>query len=460
MDYSLLSEAPSKEVEEDSEEEPLMQSSAEFVANYVPPDYLIDGLLQRRYVYSFTGMTGAGKTAIALLIALCVALGSDWAGREVERGRVLVLAGENPDDVRSRWIKLCEAMKVDPTTIDVVFLPFTLHLSETKIRKRIDKEAAKRGPFSLLIVDTSASYYSGDDENDNVQLGNHARMLRTFVNLPGGPTILVTCHPAKNPDMQNLIPRGGGAFLNEVDGNLVAIYDKRTMISEITTHGKWRGPEFNPFSFKMVPAQSEKLVDSKGKKIWTVYAEAISSEQQDAIEQQGHSNQDELLRAMMEQPGLSLNDLAKRLEWMTAVDGRPNKRRVQIEMEALKRNKLVEQRRDGHYTLTKKGGEEIKIASAIQVVKPGAPSDTPKHKVPKKSGRTTKPKAKKSGRRKPLKAVPLMVRRDHKFASKKSPYRRGRTGGTTVGTICKEIAAARAFLHRTTWYDVPVTRTD
>ena len=105
----------------------LMQTSAEFVAGFMPPDYLIDGLLQRRYVYSLTGPTGSGKTAIALLIALHVALGRSLAEREVEKGRVLFFAGENPDDVRSRWIKLCEEMDEDPDMMDVVFMPFTLH---------------------------------------------------------------------------------------------------------------------------------------------------------------------------------------------------------------------------------------------------------------------------------------------------------------------------------------------
>ena len=135
----------------------LMQTSAEFVAGFVPPDYLIDGLLQRRYVYSMTAPTGSGKTAIALRIAAHVALGLPLAGREVEKGRVLFFAGENPDDVRTRWIKLCEEMEQDPDTLDVVFMPFTVDLSAKKIRERINAEAAEHGPFSLLIVDTSAA---------------------------------------------------------------------------------------------------------------------------------------------------------------------------------------------------------------------------------------------------------------------------------------------------------------
>jgi AAA domain/RepB DNA-primase from phage plasmid len=339
----------------------LLQSSAEFVAGFVPPDYLIDGLLQRCFVYSFTAPTGWGKTAVALLIAVHVARGMPLAGREVEQGRVLFFAGENPDDIRTRWIKLCEGLKLDPAKVDVVFMPFTPKLAEKSIRKKIDAEAAERGPFSLLIVDTSAAYYSGNDENDNVQLGNHARMLRTFVNLPGGPTVLVTCHPAKAYDTDNLLPRGGGAFLAEVDGNLVAIKDQRTMVVEVTTHGKFRGPEFAPFAFKLVAGKSEKLVDSKGRSIWTIVARSISNEEQEHIEKQGHTDQDALLRAMLDLPGSSLVELATHLCWYTIEGGRPNKVKVQRMIKALaKGNKLVEQRRDGHYKLTKKGEEEAK----------------------------------------------------------------------------------------------------
>ena len=256
-----------KESEQPLPEHKLFQTSAEFVAAFTPPDYLIDGLLQRRYVYSFTAKTGDGKTAITLLLAACVARGTTLAGREVEKGRVLFFAGENPDDVRSRWIMLCEVLREDPDRMDVVFMPFTLNLSAEAIRTQIDAEAAKAGPFSLLIVDTSASYYSGDDENDNVQLGKHAKMLRTFVNLPGGPTILVTCHPTKNPDMTNLLPRGGGAFLAEVDGNLVAIKDTTTMLVEVTTHGKFRGPDFAPFAFQLMPSTSRSWSIARG--VWS-----------------------------------------------------------------------------------------------------------------------------------------------------------------------------------------------
>jgi hypothetical protein len=364
--------------EEEAGEKPkLMQSSKEFVAGFVPPDYLIDGLLQRRYVYSLTGPTGDGKTAVGMRVAAHVAEGLRLAGKQVEKGRVLFFAGENPDDVRSRWIMLCEAMYLDHDAVDVVFMPFRVDLSEEKIRKQIDSEAAENGPFSLLIVDTSASFYSGDDENDNVKLGKHARMLRTFVDLPGGPTVLVTCHPTKTPNMDNLLPGGGGAFLAEVDGNLVAIKDKAKMLVEISTHGKFRGPEFAPFPFKLVPATSNRLVDSKGRSIWSIYAEPISQAQQEEMESWGMRNQDDLLRALLTNAGGSMSELAELLNWKT-ISGDPHKVRVHRVMMDLLKNKLVEKRRDGHYVLTKTGRTEAEaVGPDVEVEAPVSKATKP-----------------------------------------------------------------------------------
>jgi hypothetical protein len=84
----------------------LLQSSAEFTGSFVPPDPLISGILQRRFIYALTGHTGRGKTAIALLFAAHVALGRRLGDLDVEQGRVLILAGENPTDAKVRWIAL------------------------------------------------------------------------------------------------------------------------------------------------------------------------------------------------------------------------------------------------------------------------------------------------------------------------------------------------------------------
>ncbi|WMT73426.1 AAA family ATPase [Bradyrhizobium sp. Ash2021] len=95
---------------------------------FIPPDYLLDGILQRRFCYSFTARTGTGKTAIMLRIAAHVALGRPLGSRNVERGKVLYFAGENPDDIRMRWIAMSAEMGFDVDTVEVYFIAGTFKI--------------------------------------------------------------------------------------------------------------------------------------------------------------------------------------------------------------------------------------------------------------------------------------------------------------------------------------------
>jgi hypothetical protein len=184
-------------------QKPLIQSSGAFTSNFTPPDYLIDGLLQRRYLYSLTGRTGSGKTAIGLLMAAHIGLGKPIGKYEVDLGRVLYFAGENPDDIRMRWIAMSEQMGFDINTIPVHFIPGTFKISE--LIERIGREVEALGGVQLINVDTSAAFFEGDDDNHNVQQGEHARRLRSLIDLQGGPCVTVNCHPVKNAS--DAVPR-------------------------------------------------------------------------------------------------------------------------------------------------------------------------------------------------------------------------------------------------------------
>jgi hypothetical protein len=74
----------------------------DLLANYTAPDYLIENLFKRGYVYSLTGATGSEKTCVALCIAMYVATNTNLGERTVKGGRVVYFAGENPDDVTQR----------------------------------------------------------------------------------------------------------------------------------------------------------------------------------------------------------------------------------------------------------------------------------------------------------------------------------------------------------------------
>jgi hypothetical protein len=220
-----------------------------------------------------------------------------------------------------------------------------------------------------VIVDTSAAYFEGDDENNNVQMGKHARMLRSLAKLPDGPTIIVTCHPTKKADNEDLVPRGGGAFLNEVDTNLVCIKESNSPVVLLHWRGKVRGVDFAPIPFELQPGKTERLTDSKGRLIWTVTARPISTDEQNSQEQQTRFYEDQLLLLMKERPGLSLAEMATALNW-TYSNGQPNKSRVDRTLHKLKRQKLVKQER-GSWQLTKegeKGAAESPAAKAAECI--------------------------------------------------------------------------------------------
>lgn len=336
---------------------PLIQSSGEFVKGFAPPDYLVDGCWQRRFVYSCTGKTGVGKTTVLLLFAASTALGRSIGTYTVAQGRVLYFVGENPDDVRMRWIALSQQMNFDIDSIAVYFIPGAFRISE--LLKRIQSEVEALGGVALVIVDTSAAYFEGADENDNRQAGDHARRFRSLVTLAGGPCVVVACHPTKNAADDNLIPRGGGAFVAEMDGNLTV--QKDGTVVELHWQGKFRGPDFAPISFTLRTVTHERLKDSKGRLIPTVIADHLSEAGQDELAAVAKSRERQLLKAVAENEGASLADLARILDWMMK-DGTPHKMMVRRTLQKLEKRKLITA--DG--VLTPKGAKAIEAEAVPQ----------------------------------------------------------------------------------------------
>lgn len=334
--------------------ERIFLSSAEFTASFTPPDYLVDGILQRRFIYSMTAPTGSGKTALLLLMAAHTALGQPLAGREIPKSRVAYLAGENPDDVRMRWIAMAEKLEFDLAAIDVHFIPGTFSL--TGMENQIRKEAKASGGFHLVIIDTAAAFFEGKDENSNTELGKYARTLRRFTTLPGEPTVIVAAHPTKNATNDALLPRGGGSFLAEVDGNLVL--KKSDSVVELTWQKKFRGAGFEPISFKLETITTDRLQDSRGRRIPTVMATAVDETERASMKATAMRREDQILILLADGPQKSIATIAEALGWRS-YKGEPQKSITSRMLESLRASKLVEQFRGG-WKLTEKGKKEAK----------------------------------------------------------------------------------------------------
>jgi hypothetical protein len=337
---------------------PGMVSSGEFIRGFVPPDYHIDGVAQKGYLYSTTAMTGTGKTAVLLLIAALTMLGRSLGDREVRKGTVVYFAGENPDDVRMRWIAMAHHLGFDPDCVDVHFIAGTFNVEE--MFERIKADVEKIGGADMIVVDTSAAYFQGDDENSNTQLGRHARNLRTLTTLQGKPVVFTACHPIKNADPSNLLPRGGGAFIAEVDGNLTL--NKNDGGVKMHWQGKHRGPDFEPIHFELETVTAPALVDSRGRSVPTVMAKVLTKGETVRRADKARSDDDEVLIAIDRGKGASLAEMAEALCWYTPT-GEPNKDRVRHAKDRLYKKKLVDVARRG-WKLTKKGNEAAVEARA------------------------------------------------------------------------------------------------
>ena len=179
-----------------------------------------------------------------MYLAQCVARGTPFHGAAVKQGTVLLLAGENPDDIRARFLVLAEAMQFRAEDLKMRFVAGTIDIAKSMPAIRAEVDGIP--DLVLIIVDTAAAYFKGDDSNSNSQQGDYARLLRQLTFLPGKPSVLVNTHPIKNALKDNLLPMGGGAFLSEVDGNpwtLWADAEKQTTLHWL---GKFRGRSSSP----------------------------------------------------------------------------------------------------------------------------------------------------------------------------------------------------------------------
>ena len=232
---------------------PAAQSVTDFIAAGTLPQYLIEPVIQRGSLYTVTALTSHGKTAVLLYIALCIASGRSVAGKHTERGRVVWFAGENPDDFRQKVVTACHHWNIDPADLDMVVLAGAFDLASNIEEAKAIADAG--GDTAMVVVDTSAAYRLDDGEDDNTNSLAWARILRVMLGLNGKPAVLAATHPTKYAAADNLLPRGGSSFLNEVDGNLTLWADEEQATTTLHWQGKFRGMTFAPIQFALQACQ-------------------------------------------------------------------------------------------------------------------------------------------------------------------------------------------------------------
>lgn len=332
-----------------------------FLAETEPPDWVVGGVIQSNNLYTLTAPTNHGKTAVSLVMAICVAAGKAFAERPVKQGNVLILCGENQDGFRLRMLATMESLNVTLEDVRgrIWVLPKSTGLAF--VLEQIKADAAGMGDLALVLVDTSVSFFAGDNENDNQQAYAHARDLRELTMLPGKPAVLVNSHPSasagKDMSRESCVPRGGSAFLNEIDTNLTVWAEGEN--AEFHWMRKKRGPDFSPILFEYRAI----YIEQHGQKIPTVVAVPISEERERQMRTSRKQDEDRMLYAMLRSPNGTFSEWAYDCGFTVqhgASAGQPLKVKVARVLERLKDSKLVERTKRDGWVLTGKGEVEAK----------------------------------------------------------------------------------------------------
>lgn len=332
-----------------------IQTAARFTADFVAPEYLIEGVIQRGRLYTLTAPTGSGKTAVMLYISTAMSRGDTVCELETEQGDVIYMAGENPDDVRARTIATMESQGIDPASCRLHFIPGTFSI-------RQDMQAIKAAMDALpnvvlVVVDTLAAYFDGDDSNSNAQMLDFARILRALTTARTKPAVIVPAHPVKNAAKNNLTPMGGSALLNEVDGNLCLW--KREAAVEMHWQGKHRGAEFAPLMFELKGVESAKIKDSRGRVMPTVMAIPLLETRAMEIATLAVSMEDRLLLNIERYDAQSIRQRCVEIGMVSSA-GKANSTGLSRMLEKLRGEKLITRLRS-NWLLTPKGEEAVEI---------------------------------------------------------------------------------------------------
>ena len=281
-----------------------ISSEDDFIDSLEIPEPIVDGLIARGRHISLTANTGHAKTAMAAFIMIAVSEPEHvpW-DRVRESCDVLFCSGENPDDLKMRMLGHRSAnASLQGKRRHYIEGVFDVDQSYQAIQEK----ATTIKDLGLIIIDTKQAFQTVENDNDNAENLRFASACRKLTFLPSRPAVLVLCHPNKKATKDDLIPRGGSAYLNEVDANLSQW--RSGEIVSLHWSGKIRGRDFDPIKFKLKNVTHPRLLDRQGRQIETVILEKMDDLSAYEMQKETHRIEDKILLSVHKYPEQSIAD--------------------------------------------------------------------------------------------------------------------------------------------------------
>jgi hypothetical protein len=180
------------------------------------PEWLVAEMLPTDALVELYGKEGLGKSFFALDMALCVASGRDWKGREVRRGEVVYVNAEGGGGIKTRiraWVEANTNENLEGFRV----LPRQVDFQDSEINILIDEINVAQISPKLIVIDTLARCFGGGDENSAGDMGRFVHGCDRLRTAFSGATVLVIHHAGKDPRRG---ARGSSALGAAVDTKL------------------------------------------------------------------------------------------------------------------------------------------------------------------------------------------------------------------------------------------------
>jgi hypothetical protein len=226
------------------------------LAEMPDPEWLIDGLIPENSLAMVYGPPKSGKTFIVLSMALHVAAGKPWFGREVKQGAVVHIVGEGAGGFK---LRTAAAQRHHGISDDVPFwvLPHAVKFNDPHEVEKLEqgiKNLVGNQPVRWVIIDTLARAMPGSDENSAGEVGKVIALCDQLKERLGCAATPVH-HTGKDVEKGS---RGSSVIDGAVDAQLTTSRrkDDGSDIVTLTTKYQKEGEEAAPMFFDLVAVQA------------------------------------------------------------------------------------------------------------------------------------------------------------------------------------------------------------
>jgi hypothetical protein len=286
------------------------------IKEVIATEYLIDDFLVLGEITFVFGAPKQFKTFLVLAALLCVALGRDFFGRNVQQRKVLYLIGEGGDAFIGR-IKAWQALNDVPgLKKNFLVLPRTVNLfDDNDVRKAVAEVTAQEFRPDVVCIDTLGRSMGDADEKTKDFNKIFANLDRLRQEYWPGLTEIVLSHTKKG----ELVFRGPQVIAGDGDNLMYVIRIGRELKANVTCDGGFcrNAREFETFGFTLAP---QPVLTNKGMQDFLVVNALTEAAQTDAEadKKAGKEQREDDLNELMGITALNLSRPPERLIQYTA----------------------------------------------------------------------------------------------------------------------------------------------